>query len=129
MSPDLNGATTQSSLMQVQILVAAGTQTYAGIDLQEFVGNVKLIASATQRSGARTCAFHILESADNSTFATYAGSPTFAECTAAAGTTTIQSAALDTRATKRYIQGQVMVTGATGTFDCQVCAVGEKQQT
>jgi len=50
---DLNGNTTAFTLLSKNILVAAGTGTVAGVDLQDYIDNVKLILSYT--SGAADC--------------------------------------------------------------------------
>ena len=103
-------------LINVTALVSAGTATFAGVDLRDYIGTVKIIAAGTSISddgGESTMTFSLLDSADNSTFATFAGAPTFAGVT---GTGAVASVLLDTRNCKRYIQGKHLCTGATATM-------------
>ena len=124
-SADLNGETTAFTLLQKNILVAAGTATIAGVDLQDYIGNVKLILThaGAAADGSTTMTINLLDSADDTTYTTLT-SPTFAATTAASGQVSV---ALDTRAVRRYIQARHVVTGTTATFCTSLIGVGLKQ--
>jgi hypothetical protein len=126
-SPDLNGELSEFALIPpVNLLVAAGTQTYAGIDVQEYIGNIKLIFThaGAAADGSNSLQVSILDSADNTTFAASAGLPTFAAITASSGTVSV---ALDTRACKRYVQGKLLTSSTTATFRSALVGVGLKE--
>ena len=124
-SPDLNGEATAALLFQKHILVAAGTATYAAVDLQDFIGNCKVTLNATTpvTDGSTTLTVNLLDSADNTTFTTLT-TPTFAPVT---GTLAAVSIALDTRSVRRYVQARHVVTGTTATFTTALTLVGLKQ--
>ena len=107
-------------------LVAAGTATFAGVDLKDFIGDVKVILSSSSpiTDGSTTLQINLLESADNTTFATWAAAPTFAAVT---GSTGLVEVTLDTRACKRYVQGRHVITGTTATHTFSLIGVGTKQ--
>jgi hypothetical protein len=124
---DINGSLTAFSLVPaVNLLVAAGTQTYAGVDLQDYINNVKLIFThaGAAADGSNSLQVSILDSADNTTFAATAGLPTFAAITADSGTVSV---ALDTRNCRRYIQGKLLTSSTTATFRSALIGVGLKQ--
>jgi hypothetical protein len=126
-SPDLNGELSEFALIPaVNLLVAAGTQTYAGVDVQEYIGNIKLIFThaGAAADGSNSLQVSILDSADNTTFAASAGLPTFAAITASSGTVSV---ALDTRACKRYVQGKLLTSSTTATFRSALIGVGLKE--
>ena len=129
MSPDINGATTANVVINQQLLVAAGTLTSAGVDLSEYVGIVKVIAAATQRSGSNTVALSVLSCPTSGGTYTAVALPTFAAVTSASGTSTVQTANLDTRASDmhRYVQFKALTASVTATFDLAVVFIGEKQ--
>lgn len=120
-----DGGLTAATLIQKHALVAAGTATFAGVDLKDYIGEVKVILASFSPvgDGSTTLTVDLLESADNSTFATWAARPTFSPITA---TTSLQTVSLDTRATKRYVQGRHTVTGTTATFTHSLILVGRK---
>ena len=107
-------------------LVASGTATFAGVDLQDYIGEVKLILYSTSpvADGSTTLTASLLHGSDNSAFVTWADAPTFAPIT---GTTSTQTVSLDTRKTSRYVQFKHVVTGTTATFTHACIAVGVKQ--
>lgn len=107
-------------------LVASGTATFAGVDIQDFVGEVKLILNSTTpvADGSTTLQGSLLHSADNTTFVTWADAPTFSAIT---GTSSTQTASLDTRKTSRYVQFKHVITGTTATFTHACIGVGTKQ--
>lgn len=111
------------TLLQKQIVVASGTATAAGVDLQNFVGSIKLILNwaGAAADGSHTMAINLLGSADNTTFTTIT-SPTFTSTTASSGT---QEVVADVDAIGyRYIQARHVVTGTTATFTTSLVAVG-----
>lgn len=122
---DLQGQLSVGKLCADHLLVAAGTQTFAGVDLRDYVGNVVAAITATQDSADATVVVSFLESSDNSTFATWAGAPTPVTIT---GTNVATSVAIDTRATKRYVQAKLLTASTTATFDIGIAAVGLKQR-
>jgi len=125
-SPDLNGELTAFTVIPgVNLLVAAGTQTYAGVDIQDYIGNLKLIFTwaGAASDGANSLQVSILDSADNTTFAATAGLPTFAPITATSGDVSV---ALDTRNCRRYIQGKLLTASTTATFRNAMVGVGLK---
>ena len=125
MSPDLNAEATAFTMFVKHILVASGTATYAGVDLKDFIGNCVLTLSSVSpvTDGSTTLTVNLLDSADNTTFATLS-TPTFAASTAAS---TLAQVALDTRSVKRYVQARHVVTGTTATFTTSLTGVGFKQ--
>jgi hypothetical protein len=123
---DLNGSLTALQLCAKRVAVGAGTQTFAGVDLKDFIDNVKIaiVHNEFSGSGVSSIQYSLLDSADNTTFATFAGAPTIAANTAASATI---EAALDTRACKRYVQLKALTASTTATFDIGAVAVGLKQ--
>ena len=124
---DLNGSLTAFTVIPpANLLVAAGTQTYAGVDLQDYINNVKLTFSwaGAAADGSNSLQVSILDSADNTTFAATAGLPTFAAITATSGDVSV---ALDTRNCRRYVQGKLLTSSTTATFRSAMIGVGLKQ--
>jgi hypothetical protein len=109
-----------------QGLVASGTATFPGVDLKGFVGEVKLILTSQSpvADGSTTLTIDLLESSDNSSFATWAARPTFAPVT---GTQGLVEVSLDTRTTKQYVQARHTIVGTTATFAHALIGVGTKQ--
>ncbi len=107
-------------------LVAAGTATFVGVDLKDYIGEVKVVLHSTSpvADGSTTLQAALLHSADNTTFVTWADAPTFSAITA---TTSTQTVSLDTRKTSRYVQFRHTITGTTATFTHACIAVGTKQ--
>ena len=124
-SADLNGQLDQVVFLNKNILVAAGTATIAGVDLKDFIGNLKVILtySGAAADGSTTMTLNFLDSADNTTFTTIT-SPTFSAVTATSGQVSVS---LDTRSVRRYVQIRHVVTGTTATFCTSVVGVGQKQ--
>lgn len=124
---DYNGLLSAiAPILPVNLLVAAGTQTYAGVDLQTFIGVIKLTLTwaGAAADGSHSLQASILDSADNTTFAASAGLPTFAAQTATSGTVSV---GLDTRACKRYVQAKLLTASATATFRTAMTGVGLAQ--
>lgn len=109
-----------------QGLVAAGTATFAGVDLRDFLGDIKVLLYTVSpiTNGSTGLQGSFLHSADNTTFVTWADAPTFSLITAATAT---QSVSLDTRKCSRYVQFKHVITGTTATFATAVTGVGQKQ--
>jgi len=123
---NLNGELTGLQFMNAHALVAAGTATFAGVDVKEFLGDIALILTSANANATTGAQISLLQSADNTTFATWAAAPTFALLTSAV--TGPLQASLDTRACQRYIQAKHVVTGTTATFDLALIGVGVKQR-
>lgn len=121
-----DGGLTALVLANKHALVASGTATFAGVDLIDFIGEVKMILSSTTpvADGSTTLQGSFLHSADNTTFVTWADAPTFSPIT---GTSSTQTVSLDTRKTSRYVQFKHVVTGTTATFTHSCIGVGTKQ--
>lgn len=118
------GLTTPSAFINTQVLVASGTGTVAGVDLRDFIGDIKLLLTVSQQSAGAGCQISLLHSTDNTTFVTWAAAPTFTNIT---GATSLQSVSLDTRTCNRFVQGKHIVTGTTGSFAIALIGVGTKQ--
>jgi hypothetical protein len=126
MNPDINGQLTALTLCAKRVAVGAGTQTFAGVDLRDFINNCKIVIAHNELSGSGSTSiqYSLLDSADNTTFAASAGLPTVAANTAASPTLEI---ALDTRNCKRYVQLKALTSSTTATFDIGAFAIGLKQ--
>lgn len=121
---DFQGQLSTANAGIAHLLVAAGTQTYAGVDLKDFVGDVSGIINLAQGSAGATVVVSWLDSADNSTFATFAGAPTPLTLT---DTNLITAVQIDTRNCKRYVQAKYLTASTTATFDLSTVIVGVKQ--
>jgi hypothetical protein len=126
MITDLNGQLTALQLCAKRVAVGAGTQTFAGVDLKDYIGNCKLAITHNELSGsgATSIVYSLLDSADNTTFAASAYLPTPTTTTAAAPMIEI---ALDTRNCKQYVQLKALTSSTTATFDVAAVLVGCKQ--
>ena len=126
MLPDIPGHVTTSKLMCKNILVASGTQTAAGVDVKDFIGELAVIIATESQAadGSTTGVFTLQDSADNTTFATFAGAPTPVTVTAASAQSTVT---LDQRNCRKYVQAKAVVTGTTATFATYIGLVGVKQ--
>ncbi len=130
MSPDINGQLTAKTLATKRVAVGAGTQTFAGVDVRDFVDNCKIVIdhSELSTSGVTSIVYSILDSADNTTFAASAGLPTAVTSTNSGGTgTPIAEIALDTDTCRRYIQLKALTASTTATFDVGAILIGLKQ--
>jgi hypothetical protein len=127
MSPDLNGEATALKLCSKRVAVGAGTQTFAGIDIRDFVDGckAKIVIGHEELSGSGSTSiqYSLLDSADNTTFAASAGLPTIAANTAASATIEF---AIDPSVSKRYLQLKALTASATATFDIGAFFVGFK---
>ena len=123
-SPDLNGENTAIALLPPTANVAA-TTTYAGVDLQSFVGNV-LVTLNWVRPNAATgaLALSILDSADNTTFAANAATGVISNVTTA--TSGCVQCAIDTKAVNRYVQPKLTCSGTTATWTASLVIAGLK---
>jgi hypothetical protein len=126
MNPDINGQLTALSLCAKRVAVGAGTQTFAGVDLQNFINNCKIVISHNElsASGVTTIVYSLLDSADNTTFAASAYLPAPTTTTFASPVIEI---ALDTRNVKRYLQLKALTASTTATFDVGAHIIGLKQ--
>lgn len=128
MNVQSSGQRTNVGLMAKKVLVAAGTQTGTGVDTRDFVGALDaiIVSLGDNGDGGATIVYSVLTSADNTTFATYAGAPTPMTQTAANATHTF---AIDTRATgvARYVQLKALTSSTTATFNVAATASGTKQ--
>lgn len=123
-SPDLNGENTVIAFLPPTAITAA-TTTYAGVDLQAFVGNV-LVTLNWVRPNAATGALSlsILDSADNTTFAANALTGIISDVTTA--TSGCVKCAIDTKAVNRYVQPKLTCSGTTATWTASLVIAGLK---
>ena len=123
-SPDLNGENTAIAFLPPTAITAA-TTTYAGVDLQSFVGNV-LVTLNWVRPNAATGALSlsILDSADNTTFAANAATGVISNVTTA--TSGCVQCAIDTKAVNRYVQPKLTCSGTTATWTASLVIAGLK---
>lgn len=123
---DAKALATTTVIPPVNLLVAAGTQTYSGVDLRDFLGTVTLIFAhaGAASDGSNSLQVSILDSADNTTFAATAGLPTFAAITATSGHVEVSC---ETAKCRRYIQGKLLTASTTATFRSAMSLVGYKQ--
>ena len=126
MPADLNGQFTVSQLAAKRVAVSAGTQTFAGVDIKNYIENciIAVTHNEISASGNTSIQYSVLDSADNITFAASAGLPTFAANTAASATLQV---ALDTRNCKRYVQLKALTASTTATFDIGAVFIGLQQ--
>lgn len=125
MNPDLN-LLTPLQLCAKRVAVGAGTQTFAGVDIKDFIAGAKAIITHNELSGsgATSIVYSFLDSADNTTFAASSYLPTPVTTTAAAPMIEI---AVDTRNCKQYVQLKALTASTTATFDVAAILVGLKQ--
>ena len=125
MNPDINGQLTALQLCAKRVAVGAGTQTFAGVDLKDFIENCKIAITHNELSGSgvTSIVYSLLDSADNTTFAASAYLPAATTTTAAAPMIEV---ALDTRNCKRYLQLKALTSSTTATFDVGAILVGLK---
>lgn len=126
MNPDINGQLGSEVLCAKRVAVGAGTQTFAGVDLKDYIQNCKIVIAHTELSGSGSTSiqYSLLDSADNTTFAASAYLPTVAANTAASAKIEIP---LDTRNCKQYLQLKALTSSTTATFDIGAILVGLKQ--
>lgn len=114
-------------LQVIQVLAPArktASENGAGIDMQQYVGEVKVILSSSAGGGTSpTLDVKMQDSDDNSTFADISG----AAFTQVAGTASTQAITLNIDAAKRYIRAVTTIGGTSPTFDMALVAVGVKQ--
>ncbi len=126
MSPDINGQLTALQLASKRVAVGAGTQTFAGVDVKDFMNNCKVVITHNEfsGSGATSIVYSFLDSADNTTFAASAYLPAATTTTAAGPVIEI---ALNTRNVKQYVQLKALTSSTTATFDIGAVLIGLKQ--
>ena len=123
-SPDLNGENTAIAFLPPTAIVAA-TTTYAGVDLQSYIGNVLVTLNWVRPNAADgTLVLAILDSADNTTFAANAATGVISNVTTA--TSGCVQCAIDTRAVKRYVQPKLTAVGTTATWTASLVVAGLK---
>ena len=123
-SPDLNGENTAIAFLPPTAITAA-TTTYAGVDLQSFVGNVLVTLNWVRpNAAAGTLSLAILDSADNATFAANAATGVISNVTTA--TSGCVQCAIDTKAVNRYVQPKLTCTGTTATWTASLVIAGLK---
>ncbi len=130
MSPDINGQLTAKTLTTKRVAVGAGTQTFAGVDIKDFVDNCKIVIdhSELSTSGVTSIVYSLLDSADNTTFAASAYLPAAVTSTNSGGTgTPIAEIALDTDNCKQFVQLKCLTASTTATFDVGAFLIGLKQ--
>lgn len=117
-------------ILQVTAVLAPARKTVSenggAIDLQQYVGDYKVILSTSAGGGtAPTLDIKLQESdASGGTF-TDIGGAAFTQVTAAAAST--QSITLNADAAKRYIRAVTTIAGTSPTFDLALVGVGVTQ--
>lgn len=126
MTPGLKNQLQVSSLCAKRVAVGAGTQTFAGVDLINVIGDclIQISHNELSGSGSTSITYSFLDSADNSTFATQSYLPTLAANTSASVQLEV---ALDRANTRRYIQLKALTASTTATFDIGAVIIGPKQ--
>lgn len=125
-SADYGGELTSVILMNKVAAVGTGTATATGVDLNGFIGTMKLVLSWSEINNLNpSLTINFLDSADNSNWSTITD-PTFGPATATATNSTLATT-LDTRKVRRYILARHVLTGTTCTAAVNVTAVGLKQ--
>lgn len=122
MAQDLTNELSTLTLIEPRnIAVGSGTVTQAGIDVRDYVGKIKVIATlhSAHNLASNSVVFDVLDSADNTTFAAVSHATPL---TTTASTYT-GGISVDTRQTARYLQGRVRVTGTTQTAECAMVGV------
>lgn len=126
MAQDLDNQLTAVHLAPAtKVAVGSGTQTYAGVDIRDYVGIIKAVISheSDHNLATNNVVYSIQDSADNSTFAANTDvTPLTTTASLVLGTLSI-----DTRKCKRYIQAKIVNTGTTQTVDFSMVGVGLKQ--
>jgi len=120
MAQDLINELTASELCPARSnAVAAGTQSFAGVDIGGYVGKIKCTYSSFMPHEAATNSIivEVRDSPDNSTFVAYTA-VTFTD-SAVTGDLTV-----DTRTADRYIQGAYTFAGTTMTVAIAMTGVG-----
>lgn len=115
-------------ILQVIAVLAPARKTAsengASIDMQQYVGDVKVILSTSAGGGTTpTLDVKLQDSDDGTTFADIT-SAAFTQVTSTAGTASLT---LNIDAAKRYIRAVTTISGTSPTFDMALIAVGVKQ--
>ena len=116
--------------LQVAAVIAPARKTAsedgAAIDLQQYVGDHKIILSSSAGGGTSPTLDIKMQECDTSagTFTDIAGAA-FTQVTGAAAST--QSITINADEVKRYVRAKTTITGTSPTFDMALVAVGVKQ--
>ncbi len=103
----------------------AASANGSGIDIRDYVGDMKVILSSSAGGGTTpTLDVKLQDSADNSTFGDISGAA-FTQVTDAADLT--EAINIDADAVKRYVRVVETITGTSPTFDRAIVAVGVKK--
>lgn len=116
------------ALQLIQLLAPArktATETGAAIDLQQYVGDLKVTLSSSAGGGTAPTLDVKLTECDTAdgTYTDISGAA-FAQVTTAASTAAIT---VNADAAKRYVKAVATITGTAPTFDMALVAVGVKQ--
>lgn len=117
------------NLQTIEVLAPArktASENGAAIDLQQYVGDLKVILCSSAGGGTTPTLDVKLQESDTAagTFTDIPGAA-FTQVTAAASTAAIT---LNADSAKRYIRAVTTIAGTTPTFDMALVAVGMKQQ-
>lgn len=117
------------SLQVIEVLAPArksASENGAAIDLQQYVGDVKVILSSSAGGGTGPTLNVKLQECDTpgGTFTDIAGAA-FTQVTNAADST--EAIAINADSCKRYIRGVTTIAGTSPTFDMALVAVGVQQ--
>lgn len=117
-------------ILQVIEVVAPARKTAtangSGIDIRDYVGDLKVVLSSSAGGGTAPTLDVKLQDSDSSggTYADISGAA-FTQVTGAAAST--QSLTIDADAVKQFIRAVITIAGTSPTFDMALVAVGVKQ--
>lgn len=125
----MNDQNLGDNLQVIELLAPArktATETGAEVDIQQYVGDMKVILSTSAGGGTSpTLDVKLQECATSGgTFTDIAGA-TFTQVTGAAKSTAAITLSVDS--TARYIKAVATIGGTSPTFDLALIAVGVKQ--
>ena len=104
--------------------VVAADSNEAGVDLQDYEGDITLILDAEAGGSGVTYAVKVQDSSDNSTFADVSGA---AFTTTTANTALVESLTINTDEIKRYARVVIDVTGSSPSGAVSVVGLGRKK--
>ena len=104
--------------------VVTASSNEAGVDLQDYEGDITLILDAEAGGASITYAVKVQDSSDNSTFTDVSGA---AFTTTTANTALVESLVVNTDEINRYARVVITVAGGTGAGAVSVTALGQKK--
>ena len=122
MSIDINGEITVGEIAKPATITS--TATSAGVDITSFEGKLKCTLNVGAVSGTSPVnTAKLQDSADDSTYADISG----ATYSAVSAANSIESIAVDTRSTDKYIRAVQTLTGTSPSFASALYYAGQKK--